>query len=553
MESPLASVKSLSRTKTNQIEVVRTLRKHDLRVGTTLPAGKMVPVAMIPLLREDQLSMAKIRLSFESMETAEILMNAIGVNVKAYLVSNLCSSRFQGMDDLNRSYEGEPPRPGDAVIPFVERAAFGAIGSNKIWQYLGEPGKATDQVNQFPIEAYNAIWNFRARNRSPDINLRTRLQTDLAPAFWQHSQFAHIVPNFDAALMEGAIPVTMLDTSLVVTRKPNAQGWKVFQAGTNSKASPVGGYLGIYADDANGSNLAHDNGGSDPKVSFDPMGGLIAELAEGGMTLSLANIELAQKTQAFAKLRQQFTGHTDEYIINLLMDGISVPEQAWRQPILLADKTTIFGQAKRYATDSGNLDESVVNGVTQVDLQLVTPKVPMGGVVMIVVEALPEQLFERQRSPYVHAQSVDDFPQYLRDTLDPQKVVEVKNGFIDASHSTPNGVFGYAPMGHEWAQAPARLGGPKFYNPAVGTALDENRMRVWAVETVDPTLSEDFYISTAIHQKVFLVTDEDPFECVVRGTGIISGLTVFGSPLLEASGDFEAVYDEAPIERIEQD
>ena len=100
---------------------------------------------------------------------------------------------------------------------------------------------------------------------------------------------------------------------------------------------------------------------------------VFAEMAQDGITVSLSNIEMARKTQAFAALRRQYNGHTDEYIIDLLMDGITVPEQAWKQPILLGDMSTVFGMSKRYATDSANLTESVVNGITAVQQRFRAP------------------------------------------------------------------------------------------------------------------------------------------------------------------------------------
>ena len=50
--------------------------------------------------------------------------------------------------------------------------------------------------------------------------------------------------------------------------------------------------------------------------------GIWAELTSGNATLSLADIEQARKTAAFARLRSSYDGIDDEYIIDLLMQGI---------------------------------------------------------------------------------------------------------------------------------------------------------------------------------------------------------------------------------------
>lgn len=545
--------KSISRTKTQPLAVPRTIRNHDLRVLTSLPAGKMVPIAAIPLLREDAVTRGNLRLSFEMMETAEILMNAVNVNAKAYLVPNLAFERFSGMDELNRAYEGIANPGTTDVTPYIELEAMPDHGDNKILYYMGKHAKPGTMVNTAYVEAYNAIWNFRARNRSPDITLRERLKSDtLAPAFWQHQGFAHIVPDFDQAVIDGEVPLSIVDQRVPIAGIGVTGNPDTFNASVKDSSNKLVTY-------ANATGTSQPNAFIQMKASTltDPPGApawipeVFAELQDGGITVSLANIELAKKTQAFARARAMYAGHSDEFIIDLLMDGISVPEQQWRQPILLADRSTIFGMSKRYATDSGNLTDSVVTGLTYLDIPFIVPRVPTGGVIMIVAEITPEQLFERQKDPYLHLPNVGALPQYLRDELDPEKVSIVTNDYIDIDHDTPDGTFGYAPLNHEWNHAGPCIGG-RFYRPEVDAGFDEDRQRIWAVETQNPVLSEDFYLCTTMHTKPFVVTNQDPFEVVGRGGALISGNTVFGGYLVEANNDYAEVIAEAPLDRIEK-
>lgn len=125
----------------------------------------------------------------------------------------------------------------------------------------------------------------------------------------------------------------------------------------------------------------------------------------------------------------------------------------------------------------------------------------------------------------------------------------VKNEYIDIDHDTPNATFGYAPLNHKWNYAPPCIGG-RFYRPQVDAGFDEDRQRLWAVETQNPVLSEDFYLCTNIHTKPFVVTNEDPFEAVAVGGFSISGNTVFGGVLVEANNDYEQVVAEQPQTRI---
>lgn len=536
----------INRTHTAPIATPRTMRRQSARGITSLPAGKMVPIAAYPLLREDAIRSGRLRFSFEMMETAEILMNAVNVRVMAYLVPTLALERFNGsMDQLNLSYEGKPPMEGEAVVPFIEQAVFGAHGSNPIYKYLGLHGRPTQLVNTAYLESYNAIWNFRAKNRSPDLALRTRLQTSLAPAFWAHDMFKHIVPDFDQAAIDGEVPLNVVSSDLDVKfRTIGSDDPKpVFK---DSVSGVAGGSGTVGADAAS----IWRGGGAGVNQAYDPVGTLFAEMEAGGITVSLSNIELAKKTAVFARLRQQYNAH-DDWIINLLMDGINIPDQAFKQPMLLADKRTVFGMAKRYASDSGNLTESVVNGATYLDMSIQLPRIGTGGVVMIVAEITPDQLFERQIDPYLMAGDVDDLPQYLRDTLDPEKVDVVKCERIDVDHNTPNATFGYEPLNARWNINAPRIGG-KFYRPEVDAGFDEDRQRIWAVETQNPTLSTDFYLCTNIHTKPFVVTNQDPFEVVTQGEVFVEGNTVFGGHLIEATDDYEKVLAVAPQERIEK-
>jgi hypothetical protein len=494
-----------------------------------------VPLAAIPLLREDSVTRGVVRVAFEMAETVEVLMNAVNVTVHAHLVPFSAFERFKSLDELNRSYEEVAGAAGQ-VVPFFETMAAPAHGANPILKYMGKHARPGTTINTAYIEAYNEIWNLRAKNRSPDITQRARLENTLAPAFWHHNAYEHIVPDFDQALMDGevALSIAQLPAGLAAVKstypRSDAQGY-VFPASNQSATGPTDGYWthpGVVADVA----------------------AVFTEMANSGIRISLANIDMARQTQAFARLRLEYAGHNDEYIIDLLMNGIQVPEQDWLKPMLLGSRSTIFGMSKRYATDAGNLTESVVNGGTFVDLSFAVPRCPPGGVIMITAEVTPEQLFERQRDPFMHVLDPDILPAFLRDTLDPEKVSVVKNEYVDLDHATPDNTFGYAPLNYEWAHNGPQIGG-RFYRPAVNAAFDEDRQRIWAVETANPVLSQDFYLCTVMHQKPFVVTTGDPFEALVRGQATIAGNTVFGPVLIEASAQhYDEVMADAPATRI---
>lgn len=523
------------------VRTPRTRRNHELQIVTSMKAGKSVPIAAIPMLREESLS-ASMQVTVEMQETNELLMNGVDLRITAYLVPNLAFERFDGSrDQLDRSYAQQPKVDGGATVPFLNQYVVSADGVNQVHKYLGHHVTLGELINGGYTEAYNVIYNYRARNRSKNIPLRPILENaTLAPAFWNHSQFAHIVPDFDQAVLDGEVALSYASNKIAV--RGLSTGQTAIAAGTSVSANQGGAVTNLIA------NQQYPVYGQ--KTAVGGAAGVWAEMADGGLTISLSNIELARKTQAFAALRAQYEGLADDYIIDMLMDGLTIPDQAMKFPILIADKLTRFGQAKRYATNAGSLSESAVSGGAVVNLNLRVPRNAVGGVVMVIAEAVPQQLFERQKDWYLYSTDVTKWPEFVRDELDPEKVDVVLNGAIDTAHTNPNGVFGYEPLNARFNRAGPKVGG-KFFRPGVNTTTDTDRQIIWAVEDINPILSESFYVVKGdMHLKPFLDTLSDPFEVAVVGNGVLEGNTVFGGMLVEATNNYDKIEAQAPVARI---
>ena len=545
------------------LKLKRSIRKDRGRVLTSGDAGKILPLKYIPMLREDAVQRGRVRINVEMMETAELLMNQTNLNVYAHYVPMLAFERFNGsMEELNRSYKGETGI-GGSVVPFFETNKRYVASSQTVddddtsaagWDTvdLADPDPytfyqtmgmhfAADNLNMTVVEAYNAIVNHRRQARSKSLPLRNAFDHSLAEAFWNTQGMSHIVPDFDQLLIDGEVSLQGLSFQAPI----------VSDAAFNNTGDD-NNRIAIF--DTNGvkhpfmTDVTSAYGSSQVRSNFAEM---YAELTSGGTaTLSLADIEQAKKTAAFAKIRSQYDGIDDEFIIDLLMSGIRVPEEAMTQPILLGRQTVPFGYAQRYATDAANLDTSATNGFAQVDMTVRTPPMNTGGVIMITAEIVPEQLWERKKDYFLYTTSPDQLPNALNDFLDPEKVSVVKNDHLDVNHSTPNATFGYAPLNHEYMRDMVNVGG-KYYRPA-NDAFDEDRAKIWTVESTDPTLSDDFYLCSGLHKKVFADQVSDSFEIMCISDLDISGLTVFGERLLEAdaTSDYEAITADVDAQRI---
>lgn len=539
-------IRDISRTNTTPLTPPRSRRQVNQVVATSMPAGKMVPITAFPLLREDKLMNSMIHCKVDLMETAEVIKNGIKCRFMAYFVPFLAFERFNGgMDEFNRAYMKKPIADGGSVTPFFDTTAAPAVGAWAIHKYLGLHSAPGDTINTCYIEAYNVIWNFRARNRSESLwqaKKRWNFTTSLAPAFWQHEQFKYVVPDWDDQAMEGSVDLSFTNANAAISGL--AVQANTFSA-NGGQFRESDGQLKTYPYAAGGAPLVVKG------TQVGPNGApqIFANLATAGVKISLANIELAKKTQWYAELKAQFEGINDLWIVDLLMQGVSVPEQMWKQPILIADKTEIFGIEKRWATDGANLTDAVVNGSAMCDLDMVLPQCPTGGIVMVVAEILPEQLFERSRDAMLYITDHAKLPNALRDDLDPQKVERMANAEVDTSHANPNGLFGYRPMNWVWQNSHTRIGG-KWFKPAPDNTFNEERQHFWTVEVANPVYGNDFLISETFNTLPFVVTNQDVGEVSVMGTAIIEGNTQFGTRLLENDNAYAEVIGIADQTRL---
>jgi len=539
------------------ITVQKSMRKARGRVLTSGDAGKILPLKYEWLHREDGVQSGKIRVNVEMMETSEMLMNGVGVTCYAHFVPMLAFDRFNGsMNELNASYKNENGVAG-SVVPFfvnsqVYNSTTGALesGNTGSWDTLVNSSYnlstfyqtmglhwQTDDLNMTVVEAYNAIVNHRRKARSKSLPLRNAYDHSLAEAFWINNGMQNIVPDFDQVLIDGEVSLQGL-----TFKAPVIANQIMDQYGGNPTASTIDSAQS-YAPSQTGS-VTHNG----TEFVFNQ---IWAELTSGGdATMSLADIDQARKTASFAKLRQMYDGIDDEYLIDLLMSGIRVPEEAMKQPILLGKSQQMIGFNQRYATDAANLDESATNGYATLDMSIRTPAMNTGGVIMITAEIVPEQLWERKKDYFLYTTDPDALPSYLRDFLDPEKVAVVKNDHADVNHDTPDGTFGYAPLNHEWQRDLVNVGG-KYYRPA-NDVFDEDRAKIWSAEATNPTLNEDFYLCTGLHKKVFADQTADSFEITAMTDMNIVGNTVFGAGLQESdsTSDYDAITADVDSTRI---
>lgn len=536
----------------------RTRRMQKGRVLTSGNAGKILPLKADPCLREEGFS-GNVNISVEMMETSEKPVNAIVAKAMTYYVPFLAFDQFNGsIEELNRSYSKENGIAGSQIDFFEKNKYYNGssvvtdssptdmdTGDNGRAEFYGTMGihhGAADMNNSY-VQAYNAIVNHRRKARSTSLATRNEFDHNLAEAFWPNEGNSHIMADFDQKLIDGEVALNAL-TFKAPVRSSMVQ--RSDGAVTTASAGSYNFGSSEYSPMAAAGNVT-DLG---PAFEFDTTG-IWAELTQGGnATMSLADIEQARKTAAFAKLRAAYDGIDDEFIIDLLMQGISVPTEMMKQPMLIGQASGMFSFAQRFATDSGNLDDTATNGFVSLGYRVRAPRTSVGGVIMTTLEIAPERVWERKKDYFLYTTDTDNLPNALRDSLDPEKVSVVKKNHLDVNHSTPDATLGYAPLNHEYNRDQIMVGG-KFYRPS-NDAYTEVRSRIWTNETTDPGLSTDFYLCTNLHKKIFADQVSDSFEITAVCDGTVDTNVVFGDRLIEAdaTSDYETITNLVDANRI---
>lgn len=526
-----------NRLKTEPIPVVRQSRPVKIRDVTTMLPGKLVPIAAFNLLRMDSCT-GRLNVAFQMAETYEQLMNGVSARITAWFIPHVANERFErNTAFFERSFAGQPKTnaEGDDVIPFFDTHVHGAAGAHPIYKALGLHAKEGATVNAGYREGYNLVANHMRKLRSKSLPMRELDDASIGPAMWGNSAFSDIVPDFDDAMIAGELPLTVVSARMPITGLFGIGAGATVDASAGARPSDGPPATGASFNGWQGGSVAMKNALTGPNAGYPDV---FASMSQDGITVSLANIDQARKLVDWAKLREQYEGHEDAWIIDAYMQGLEIDDQSWFQPMLLDTTVVEIKQAKRMASDGPSLEEGAANGAGVGSIGINVPPNTYGGIVMIFAEALPEQLYERQADPYFTTTTVAGLPNYMQDVLNPVPVVKVLNKEIDVDHDTPDGQFGWARRNWKWAQWPTRVGGDLFA-PNADAATTVARRMIYPTDVENPSLSQEFYLSTTLGLTPFMDQTKDPIVVGMGGQITVTGLTVVGEV-----HESEANYDE---------
>lgn len=546
----------MARQSTAPVQFNQSTRKDTAVTMTSGRAGVVVPLGYFPLLPGDSAS-GRVGADIVLAEMPKPLLNGVTANFQAWFVPKSALPQFPGRDELQHAMTGKPIKALGAADrtppPFfteISGANLTTAAASDFFKTLGLHIPAGETINSDLVDAFVTIYNFRLAAHSSRLPLRKFAAQAIAeacalpPAFWPSSRFSRVVPDYERALVVGSLDLDVIAGRLPVTGVAFEGSPQIY---ANSPGRDVTGNVTypFIAVDGSAGNKVITKATTGTAASTKP--DIWAEMAGITMGVSLADIDKARTTQAFAKLRAAYAGndHTgfenDDTLVALLMQGIAVEADDFKRPWLLDSKRVPVGFAERFATDSANLDKSVTQGRASATLSVNVPRQEVSGVVLITVEVLPERIDERMNDEWLCMTSFNELPNALRDVQRVEPVDLVYNRRVDAKHTTPNGLYGYEPMNDKWNRDFTRLGGV-FYQATPGAGWTENRANIWQTEIINPAFTSTHYLAPSpFPHDVFADQLGPAFEAVCRHAVTIVGLTQIGDVLAEANDNFTAI------------
>lgn len=513
-----------------------TRRMDNASILTSGKAGVVLPFTVAPLFRGDSAS-GRMVLDLELAEMPRPVENAIIARAQVWCVPRPALPQFSGLDEYVHSYHGASitalnSASRSAPDLFTTFTWANSDRDSDFFKTLGLHAPVGETVNTDYLDAYTLVQNFRLAAHSTKMTRYQYHSEDasaartLKPAFWPRARMHDVVPDYERALVVGGLELDVSAGAIPVR----------LENGPYANNAPIGA-LYIGADGSQITSAGDDN--------------VFADMASQTVVTTLADIDKARTTNAFAKAQALYAGtnfsgfNNDDVIVADLMQGYNVPAELFNRPWLLDSKTVVFGQNERHATDAANLDDSVTTGRAQIALSVNVPKLEYGGIIIATVEIMPERLYERGSDPYLEAATVDDLPNALRDLQRVEPVDTVPNKRADAAHTSPDGVFGYEPMNARHKRSRTSLGG-NFQQNVPGTPNTSARTAIWQVDYVDPSLTSDHWLCPSpMPQTVFSVPSADCVIVACQQQLTITGITQFGDALVEDNGEFADVAAEA--------
>lgn len=460
----------------------------------TTDMGELTPIGLTEVLPGDTIQQATSALVRVSPLLAPV-MHPVQVRIHHWFVPHRII-----WDNWENFITGGPDGYNDSEFPTITMPASGGASVGSLADYLGVPtGVNSLEVSALPFRAYALIWNewYRDQDLQTKLDISTAdgndttTSTALQNCAWEKDYFTSARPW----TQKGPEVTLPLGTEADVKRYSNATYQKIMTAGSNTRLGNGGAqFNNIGASDTALGNSNPTNG------SIDPNGTWYADLSTA-TAASVNQLREAFAIQRYEEARARYGSRYTEYLRYL---GVRSSDARLQRPEYLGGgKQTIqFSEVLQTGvTTDGDDQEGVGNlkghGIAALRSNRYRRFFEEHGYIITLMSVKPKTIYSQGLPRTWNRRTKEDFFQKELQHIGQQ---EVLNKELYASHSSPDGVFGYQDRYDEYRRSESTIAGE------FRSTLDYwHYARIFASQ---PALNADF-VKSVPTKRVNAVQSED--------------------------------------------
>lgn len=453
-------------------------------VLASFDAGELIPIGAMEVLPGDTVQHASSALLRASPLLSPVY-HPVHVRIHHFFVPNRLI-----WEDWEDFITGGPDGNNAAVYPTITIGGGSGAAVGSLADYLGVPtGVNNIEFSALFHRAYALIFNEYYR----DQDLQTKLTIDLTSGAdtttsltlqncgWEKDYFTSARPWEQKG---PAITIPVGDTAPVTRVSNAANGWRAYRAGGNVVEANTELNTDAQAD--------LTNSASNQDLTFDPRGGLVADLSSAA-AISISDLREAFALQRFEEARARFGSRYTEYLAYL---GVRSSDARLQRPEYLGGgKQTIqFSEVLATAETGTSVDVGDLkgHGIAAMRSNRYRKFFEEHGIVMSLMSVRPKTMYPQGLFRHFNRRTKEDFWQSELEAIGQQEVK--KKEVYAGTANTPTDVFGYQDRYDEYRRFESRVSGE------FRTVLDFwHFARIFGSE---PALNADF---------VKCVPSEEPF------------------------------------------